>query len=153
MADMKANMMLTVASLVIPLSVGHLHDERLRLGAIIAIIFCLITIILAAYATMPKLRPPNKNDESPDLKNPFFNILFFGDFSRLSYEQFSMEMSSVLNEPDRPYEAMLREIYSLGCYLALKKYRFVRLAYISFITGLVLSGCALAWTNLVAVEH
>ncbi len=38
---------------------------------------------------------------------------------------------------------MVRELYTLGMFLATKKYRFVRLAYMSFIVGLLISGLVL----------
>lgn len=150
MADIKANMMLTVASLVIPLSVGHLQDPKLKWASMIAIAFCVMTVILAAYATMPKLRLPSRTGESPDTKSPFFNILFFGDFVGMKYEDFEREMEGIMNDHSRTYEVQIREVYNMGVYLAMKKYRYVRLAYLTFITGLILSGCALVWANFIS---
>jgi hypothetical protein len=54
MADMKANMMLTVAALLIPLSIRFLDDPRLQPAALTMIGFCILTVLLAAYAAMPK---------------------------------------------------------------------------------------------------
>lgn len=149
MADLKANMMLTVASLVIPLSVGHLQDPRLKWASTIAIAFCVLTVILAAYATMPKLRLPSADGIPPDAQSPLFNILFFGDFVGMTYEDFKREMERIMNDHSRTYEVQIREVYNMGIYLAMKKYRYVRLAYLTFITGLVLSGCALIWGSFV----
>jgi len=58
----------------------------------------------------------------------------------LSYEEFESEMEVILNDQSKIYQSQVREIYTLGTFLAVKKYRFVRLAYISFILGLLLSG-------------
>lgn len=41
------------------------------------------------------------------------------------------------------YRAQVRKLYTLGIFLATKKYRFVRLAYMSFISGLFVSGSVL----------
>ncbi|HEY5297019.1 MAG TPA: hypothetical protein VIK59_03770 [Verrucomicrobiae bacterium] len=37
------------------------------------------------------------------------------------------------------YGTQVRELYLLGTFLAKKKYRFLRLAYLSFFTGLLLT--------------
>ncbi|MBI3735019.1 hypothetical protein HY256_00710 [Candidatus Sumerlaeota bacterium] len=148
MADVKANMMLTVASLVIPLSVGHVADPNLRWAAITAMSFCVLTIALAAYASMPKLRLPSAGSGQTDISNPGFNLLFFGDFIGMDYPQFAEQMERVMNDHSKTYEVQVREIYNIGIYLARRKYRFVRLAYISFICGLIASGIILLLTNL-----
>ena len=44
-----------------------------------------------------------------------------------------------MSDPSRTYGAQVREIYLLGTFLARKKYRFLRLGYISFIAGLFAS--------------
>ena len=44
-----------------------------------------------------------------------------------------------MNDASLAYEAQVREIYLLGMFLAVKKYRFLRLAYLAFIAGLFIS--------------
>ena len=53
-----------------------------------------------------------------------------------------------MNDPSRTYEAQVREIYLLGCFLAEKKYRYLRFAYLSFLTGLFASGTVLIIANV-----
>lgn len=65
--------------------------------------------------------------------------MFFGDFTGLTYEQFEAEMSRVMNDPSLVYQVQVREIYTLGVFLAHKKYRYLRLAYTTFIIGLFAS--------------
>lgn len=139
MADVKANMMLTISSVVLTLSVRYLTEPLFRPAAIVLIFFCLLTVMMAAYAAMPKTPILNGNGIKPDVKHAAFNLLFFGDFSRLSYEQFREAMEEAMETPEKAYEIQVREVYTLGCFLAQKKYRFVRLAYLSFISGLFVS--------------
>ncbi|KAA3662880.1 MAG: hypothetical protein DWQ04_12175 [Chloroflexi bacterium] len=136
MADVKANMMLTLASLVITFCIRYLTDPILRWPVFTLIGFCLVTIFAAAYAVMPK----GPNQVRPDLKNPNCDILFFGNFIHLAFDEYAEVMEQVMSDPNRVYEAQVREIYELGVFLATKKYRFIRIAYIAFITGLVVSG-------------
>jgi hypothetical protein len=53
--------------------------------------------------------------------------------------QFENAMQEIMSDPSRTYGAQVREIYLLGTFLAKKKYRFLRLGYITFITGLFAS--------------
>ncbi len=149
MADQKANMMLTVASLVITLSIPHLNEENLRLTAVILIFFCLLTVVAAAYAAMPKVPLINNLLQRPNPADSGFNLLFFGDFANMSYAEFSRAMETLMNNPDQVYEMQVREVYTLGCFLARKKYRYVRLAYILFISGLFVSGLVYVLTEMV----
>ncbi|GIK58855.1 MAG: hypothetical protein BroJett015_45180 [Chloroflexota bacterium] len=135
MADLKASMMFTLASVIITLSIRYLEDPFLRWPVLVLIAGSLVTIVSAAYAVMPKL---NLNDK-PDLRDPHTNLLFFGTFTNLEYGEWVAELEPILHDPTRTYEAMLRDIYEMGIYLGLKKYRFIRIAYIAFLTGLVLS--------------
>ncbi len=139
MADVKANMLLTIASVAITLSAPHVLKPHLTWPIILLCSFCVVTIGLAAYAAMPKLRSCAKGGPPPDWKAPRFNLLFFGDFICLDQKHFTAAMEETMNDPSRAYEAQVREIYTLGVFLATQKYRFVRLAYLSLITGLVLS--------------
>ena len=62
---------------------------------------------------------------------------------RLDYDQYESAMEDVLNDHAKTYQSMVRELYTLGMFLATKKYRFVRLAYATFILGLFVSGIIL----------
>jgi Family of unknown function (DUF5706) len=137
MADVKANMLLTMSSVILTLCLPQVLKNVHLWPLYILISFCLLTICLATYAVMPKL-PPAKLP-APDVNDPRFNLLFFGDFTRLSQEQFESAMGDVMSDHDRTYGAQVREIYLLGTFLAKKKYRFLRLGYIAFITGLFAS--------------
>jgi len=149
MADLKANILMTLASVVITLSIRYVTDPLLQWSTFVLMGFSLLTIIFAAYAVMPKIALNFKHTEEPDVHSPFFNLLFFGDFLRLEYDEYVEYMEEVLNNPSEVYELQVKEIYTLGKYLAARKYRFVRLAYISFIIGAVSSGVVLIFTAVI----
>ena len=135
MADMKANMLLTITCVVITLSVPYIAEPQLKWATIVLIVFCLLTIGLATYTVMPKVPFSYKKRQVTDIRAPGFNILFFADFVHLSYKEFEMAMEEVMNDPSLTYQVQVRELYTLGTFLAKKKYRFLRLAYITFIAG------------------
>jgi hypothetical protein len=149
MADRKANMMMTVASLLVPLSLRYIQSPEFQSAAVVMIVFCILTVILAAYAAMPKLSRSEKTSMETDVNDPSFNLLFFGAFSKMSYPEFETAMEDVMNDPNRTYEAQVREVYIMGRYLERKKYRFVRLAYMSFIAGAVGSSGVYVFVNYI----
>jgi hypothetical protein len=140
MADVKANMMLTVASVVLTYTIGYLADPAFQWGALTLIMFCMATIVAAIYATMPRVALPGTKKGPIDVKSPNFNLLFFGSFIHLSYEEFNSAMEALLNDSGDAGDAMVREIYTLGVFLAHKKYRYLRWAYMLFLTGLFAGG-------------
>lgn len=140
MADLKANMLVTMASVLITLSVPYTMQADFKLVAFVLICFCLLTIVLAAYSAMPKLPFSTTLKWGGKSSHWDFNLLFFGDFGQLSYEDYEIAMEEVMNDPSRTYQVQVKEIYTLGKFLVTKKYRFLRLAYISFITGLFATG-------------
>jgi hypothetical protein len=59
----------------------------------------------------------------------------------MEYQDFADEMARMMNDHNHVYEAQLREIYTMGQYLAKKKYKFLQLSYYSFIVGILFSSC------------
>ncbi len=147
MADLKANMLLTMASIVVTLAAPQVMKAGSQLPLIVLIGFSLMTILLAAYAVMPKLPFTGRHAGVPEVQDPHFNLLFFGDFTGLTYGQFEAEMTRVMNDPSLVYQAQVREIYTLGVFLAKKKYLYLKLAYTTFIIGLFASFITLLLTS------
>jgi hypothetical protein len=143
MADNKAGILLTVSSVCITLSAPHLSDVRLRWPAAVLMLFCLLTIVMATIAAMPKLGSRERRRAEPDPSSPVFNILFFADFNRLSYDRYLAAMQDAMSCASSTYEAQLREVYTLGLYLQRGKYHWLWLGYLAFVSGLLLS--SLVW--------
>lgn len=143
MADVKANMLLTVASVVITLTIPHTLDPGLKWPVIVLIGFCLSTIVLAIYAAMPKIPTLSRPDSRPDINSPNFNLLFFANFASLRYEEYATAMEKVLSDPSLSYEVQVRQIYDTGRFLRSRKYRYVQLAYLTFMGGLLVSSLML----------
>jgi hypothetical protein len=142
MADIKANMLLTLASLVFTIAAPQAMKPELRWPAFVLMAFCLFTIGFTIYAVMPKVTMKERGGSAPGKRDEMFNLLFFGDFVEMPYEKFANDMEKILNDPSQLYEAQVREIYTLGSFLANKKYRFLRLAYQAFLAGLLASAGA-----------
>ena len=124
---------------MIPLSARYLTVPELHMASVVMIVFSIFTVLLSAYAAMPKIPLKIYKQKQVDIENLSFNILFLGSFFNMEYNDFKKTMEEVLNDHSKAYEVQVREIYSIGRYLAKKKYLFVSMAYLSFILGIVLS--------------
>lgn len=133
-------MILTVASVVLTFSVSYLVDPAFQWAALTLILFCMATIIAAIYSTMPRPFTRTVKGAKSAVKDPSANPLFFGTFVHLSYEEYCEVMESALNDPNESVELMVREIYTLGKFLAERKYRYLRWAYLTFLAGMLTSG-------------
>ncbi|MBL8297057.1 MAG: hypothetical protein JNN30_01810 [Rhodanobacteraceae bacterium] len=136
MADTKANIIITVSSIVLTLSMGRLGEPGLRVAVLILIGFTLIALLLAILAVLPKYRPLRLDS---DVLPSHFNLLFFGHFSEISRDRFLEEMAHTLQPGGTIYETQAKDLYSLGLYLARHKYRYLRLSYLFFLAGFVLA--------------
>ena len=136
MADTKANIIITVSSIVLTLSLGKLNDPTLRIAVLILTVFTLGALLLAILAVLPKYRPLKLDSE---VLPPHFNLLFFGHFAEISRERFLDEIAQLLQPDGSIYRTQANDLYSLGIYLARHKYRYLRLSYLFFLAGFVLA--------------
>lgn len=146
MADTKANIIITMSSIVLTLVLGRLNDPLLRTASLTLAGFTLLALLLAVLAVLPKYRPLKLVD---DRIPPQFNLLFFGHFAELPRERFLAEIAGALKADGSVYETMARDTYALGWYLAHHKYRYLRLSYIFFLGGFILA-CVVQVITLLA---
>ncbi len=146
MADTKANIIITVSSIVLTISMGHVGDPELRPSVIVLGCFTLLALLLAILAVLPKYRPLKLRGDEP--LPAHFNLMFFGHFSELTRERYLVEMARALTPDGSPYHVWSNDIYSLGTYLRRYKYRYLRYSYLFFLTGFVLASLLQAWRLL-----
>lgn len=142
MADTKANIIITVSSIVLTLTFGRIADPELRTSVLTLGGFTMIALLLAILAVLPKYRPLKLTDENLPAT---FNLLFFGHFGELSRQRYLEEMSRILKADGSVYATWVADIYSLGTYLARHKYRYLRLSYLFFLAGFLLAAAEQAW--------
>lgn len=141
MADTKANIIITVSSIVLTLALGRAANAEYRLAMAVLGVFTLVALLLAILAVLPKYRRiawhagPLPAD---------FNIAFFGHFAGLDQERFLRELASAM-QPGHAYETAARDIYGLGSYLATHKYPYLRLSYLFFLSGFLFACLIQAW--------
>ena len=145
-ADNKANILISINSIVltvlVSLGIGRISDYPvITFPAIVFIITCLCTIVLAILSTRPKISSGKFTKE--DIHNKRINLLFFGNFYRMEMEEYEWAMKEMIADTDYLYSSMIRDQYSLGKVIS-KKYKLLRVAYTVFMIGIILSSLLLA---------
>ena len=137
MADAKANIMITVASVVFSVAIANLDNELVKWPLLTFAFGCFFALLFAIFAIIPKTDYPKDATGDIDRKSPFFNPLFFGHFAHLPIEEYKDDYAETLMTDDSVYNAMAGDIYGQGKVLALRKYKFLKWSYMSFLLGMI----------------
>jgi hypothetical protein len=137
MADTKANIILSLASVLLSLSLTRITDTRFTLSIAGLDMFLLVTIFFALLTVIGKIKVFDRKKHS--VNDPDYSPLFFGNYGDIPYEEYARDFEKTMNDPDATYEIMVKDIYYAGTYLLQTKYRYIRIAYLYFFTGLIVS--------------
>ena len=137
MADAKANIMITVSSIVFSVTIANLDNEIMKWPLITFATGNFFTLLFAIFAIIPKTAYPKLplSDEI-DRKSPFFNPLFFGHFAHLPIDEYKADYAEKLMTDDKIYDTMVGDIYGQGKVLALSKYKYLKWSYNCFLGGM-----------------
>ena len=111
-------------------------DPYLTIPTIIFLAFSVVTIIVAILATRPKLNIGTFEDAN--VVNTKTNLLFFGNFHKISYTQYETAMRTMMKDSDYLYTSIVQDIFHLGKVFG-KKYKLIRLACNLFMLGIIAS--------------
>jgi len=139
MADNKAQLLITVNSIILSLIVSlvlrRLEDNAfLIVPTFILLMVSLSTIIFSILATRPSI--PDGLFTDNDLERKKVNLLFFGNFYKMALNDYSKGMIKVMNDNEFLYGTLITDVYSQGVVLG-RKYKLIRIAYNIFMFGLI----------------
>lgn len=139
MADNKAHILITVnsimLSLIVSLLLRRLEDHgNLIIPTFILLIVSLTCVVVSILSTRPSI--PNGEFTQEDMDNKKVNLLFFGNFYKMSLPSYTDGMIKVMNDKDFLYGTLITDVYSQGVVLG-RKYKLIRLAYNIFMWGLI----------------
>ncbi|MFY0630334.1 MAG: HD domain-containing protein [Flavobacteriaceae bacterium] len=142
-ADTKANILLSVNAIIVSLVLSNLvskldnpSNEYMIIPTIIFVLFTITSMVLSVLATRPNVTSGKFTKE--DVKNKKVNLLFFGNFHKMSLEDFEWAMGEMMEDRDYLYSSMKKDLYFLGKVLD-KKYKILRTTYTVFIIGILVS--------------
>lgn len=141
MADNKANIMISINSIILSIIISVLIRKleeypHFIIPTILLTIVCLITIVLSILATRPTISKGMFTKS--DIMNKRTNLLFFGNFHKMSLEDYEWGMNELMTDSNYLYGSLIKDIYYLGAVLG-KKYRKLRIAYTVFMFGFVIA--------------
>ena len=137
MADAKANIMITVSSIVFSVTVANLDNEVIRWPLLGFAFGCFLALLFAIFAIIPNTDYPKvKGSNEIDRESPIFNPLFFGHFAHLDIHEYKEDYAKILMTDDSVYDSMAGDIFGQGKILALKKYKYLKWSYNSFLMGM-----------------
>ena len=137
MADAKANIMITVTSIVFSVTVANLDNEAIRWPLLGFAFGCFLALLFAIFAIIPNTDYPKvKGSQEIDRESPIFNPLFFGHFAHLDIHEYKEDYAKILMTDDSVYDSMAGDIFGQGKILALKKYKYLKWSYNSFLLGM-----------------
>ena len=137
MADAKANIMITVSSIVFSVTVANLDNEVMKWPLLTFACGCFLALLFAIFAIIPNTDYPKvKGTQEIDRNSPIFNPLFFGHFAHLDIHEYKEDYAKILMTDDGIYDSMAGDIFGQGKILALKKYTYLKWSYTSFLWGM-----------------
>jgi hypothetical protein len=146
MADTKANIMITVCSIVLTIGVTQLSSPLLRWPLVLLTLSTFLSLLLAILAVLPSGKYPQRKDGSTGPDVPGFNPLYFGHFAHLPRDRFTAELARIMADDSRIYESIARDLWGQAVVLSHRKYRFLRWSYSVFLAGTFVTICAWLWT-------
>lgn len=127
MADSKASMMITAASLIITITLTQADSLH-----IVTVFLLAGAGILAAICSILAIIPPlHVTDKT--------NLFYFRSFSQLSEEEFKQQFIETIVDKHKLYDAYLHELYYLGRYRLTRKYALIRNGLWTLLIGLLLA--------------
>lgn len=139
MADTKASIMITICSIVLTIGLTRFESPILRWPLVILTGSVSFALLFAVLSVLPSVGAPRTPNGELDVDAPWFNLFFFGHFAELPRERFESMLAEVARDDARIYAMIARDIYGQGFVLAHKKYRLLRLSYLTFLCGLFLT--------------
>ena len=147
-ADTKANILLSVNAIIVSLALSNLipkldnpSNAYLIVPTIVFIVFSIVSMVLSVLATRPNVTQGKFTRE--DVEQKKVNLLFFGNFHKMSLGEFEWAINEMMQDKDYIYSSLTKDLYFLGLVLN-RKYRILRLTYTVFILGIIASAVAFA---------
>jgi predicted metal-dependent HD superfamily phosphohydrolase len=142
-ADSKANILLSVNAIIISVCLSVLvpkldtpKNSHLIIPSFILLLSAVLTIIFAILSTKPNVTKAKFT--AKDIADRKVNLLFFGNFNRMIFDDYHAAMNILIKDRDYIYDSMVKDLYYLGKVLD-RKYRLLSMTYKIFMAGIVIS--------------
>jgi predicted metal-dependent HD superfamily phosphohydrolase len=153
LADNKAHILITVNSIILSAVISLVlrrltNNAYLIVPSYILLVISVTTIVFAILATRPTI--PQGVFTPEEIAEKKANLLFFGNFFKMSLDSYRSAMLGVIYDRDFLYDNLIRDVYSQGLVLG-RKYQLLRVAYNIFMYGLIVA--VLAFLIASSIPH
>ena len=142
MVDRKANIMISVNSIILSIIIGGLLNTTNieSMGTVVPIFIMLITGFISIFFAVFSIRPDTTHGKftAEEIRKKEGNLLFFGNFHDMKFRDYEWGVLEMISDQDYLYSTMIRDIYYLGQTLD-KKYKHIRISLNVFMIGVALS--------------
>ncbi|WP_426058686.1 Pycsar system effector family protein [Hymenobacter sp. B1770] len=151
MADKKAGMMIQLNAVLLSVIITYLGAKSSALGPAftrnpvlavpmsILLLTSLASVVTAILSAQPDVTSFKWLKKSPEIAtNRRVNLLFFGNFTKLSLDNFQSGIRELMQQKEGLYTNMVTDVYYLGEVLS-RKYGLLRTSYSVFMVGLILT--------------
>jgi predicted metal-dependent HD superfamily phosphohydrolase len=155
MADKKAGMMIQLNAVILSIIITYLgakssvlaptgsasftRNPILAVPMGILLLTALGSVTTAILSAQPDVTSFKWLKRNPEIAtNRRVNLLFFGQFTKLSLQHFQEGMRGLMRQKDSLYTNMVTDVYYLGEVLD-RKYKLLRVSYSIFMVGLILT--------------
>ncbi len=138
MADQKASILMGATFLVFSVTIGQASRGGPAVAPLLVLgAFAFVAACCAVSVVMPSIR-------SKRVPTDRANLMFFRCISQLDEEEYIERMLDNLADDESMYRMMFRDVWQNAQVLQHKKYRLLRYAYGTFLTGLISSAAVFA---------
>ena len=125
-----------VMSIVLSVLITKLEENRyLLFPTLLLVITGAVTIVFAIISTKPRIIGGGSKNKSEDDE---LNLLFFGDFAKLSLTEYKKAMKETYKNRTELYDSLSRDIYYQGIVLKWK-FKYINIAYNIFMYGFIIT--------------
>lgn len=129
LADRRAQVVITINAFLIPLAISAYDNADIRIGITIYVLAAALSIFFAVMCLMPKRYLTDVGGKS--------NLLHFSGIWQYDEESYKALMRESLESRNTITELMVSDIYHLSHDVLRPKFRWMRLSFYAFLTGLL----------------
>lgn len=126
--DQKAQGLIFLNSVIIPVAISRIDEPVFQVGAVIAIVTAVLSILASIICIYPKRRGGAKPDGS-------INLFHFGDIGRMKEDEYLAAFMPVFNDTSRLSEEAAKDFHDISRRIMMPKMRWIKFAYICFFIG------------------
>lgn len=128
LADQKAQLLIILNSVLIPVAINGLSIPYLHNAAIVSMLTGITSIYMAIVCIFPKRRSGRKPDGS-------LNLLHFGDIAPLKEEEYLRQFLPYYNDLGGLSEIVAKDLHDIARRVIRPKFFWLKLSYITFFIG------------------